>query len=124
MNNEPILLIVDDSEDLLEMYQDVLQLDGVKTVVANSGSKALEICINSSNVKFVISDCNMGEMSGMDLLKHLNTHFKSSMPPFYLLTGAFDISEETIKKEGGTGLVLKPFDLDEMLEKIKKEIKL
>jgi hypothetical protein len=41
-----------------------------------------------------------------------------------LLTGAFDISEETIRKEGGTGLVLKPFDLDEMLEKIKKEIKL
>lgn len=124
MNNEPILLIVDDSEDLLEMYQDILQVDGVKTVTANSGPKALEICKNSSNIKFIISDCNMGDMSGMDLLKHLSLYFKNNMPPFYLLTGAFDISEELIKKEGGTGLVLKPFDLDEMLEKIIKEIKL
>lgn len=121
--NEPILLLVDDSEELLEMYQEVLQIEGVKTLVANSGQKALEICKANENVKAIISDCNMGEMSGVELLKILNKHYEV-MPIFYLLTGAFDISEESIIKDGGKGIILKPFDLDEILEKLKKEIQL
>jgi FixJ family two-component response regulator len=45
------------------------------------------------------------------------------MPVFYLLTGAFDINEEQIKKDGAAGLILKPFDLNEILRRIKKDIK-
>ena len=123
MSNDPIILIVDDDTDLLDMYKDVLQLDGVKTITVNSGKLAIEYCKNNTNIQVVISDAHMGEMSGMELLKNLRGHYQT-MPVFYLLTGAFDIAEEEIKNEGGQGLILKPFDLDEILERIKKDIKL
>lgn len=118
----PILLIVDDNPDLLEMYEEVLRIEGVKTEIASSGAQALAICKGQDNVQVIISDSNMGEMSGMELLSNLRSYYET-MPVFYLFTGAFDVSEDEIQAAGGKGLILKPFDLDEILERIKKDIK-
>ncbi len=123
MNIVPILLIVDDNQDLLDMYVEIFQIPGVKTVSFDSGAGALHFCQNNPGVQVIISDSNMGEMSGMDLLSNLRSYYQT-MPVFYLFTGAFDISEEEVQKAGGRGLILKPFDLDEILERIKKDIKL
>ncbi len=123
MNNSPILVIIDDDSDLLDMYQEVLQIEGVQTVSFTSGKEALEFCQSGANVQAIISDAHMGEMSGMELLLKLKEHYQT-LPVFYLLTGAFDIPEEEVKNSGGSGLILKPFDLDEILERIKKDIKL
>lgn len=120
--SEPILLIVDDNPDLLEMYEEVLKIEGVRTIVADSGAKALEICKNYGNIQVIISDSNMGEMSGMELLSNLRSYYQTT-PVFYLFTGAYDVSEDEIRAAGGKGLILKPFDLDEILERIKKDIK-
>ena len=115
MKNSPIILIVDDDSDLLDMYQEVIVVEGVTTLSVNSGREALEYCQKNPNVQVVISDAHMGEMSGMELLKGLKGQYET-LPVFYLLTGAFDIPEEEIIKEGGRGLILKPFDLDEILD--------
>ncbi len=124
MNNRtPILLLVDDNLDLLEMYEEVLQVDGVKTMTASSGKLALEICQNHPNVQVIVSDCNMGEMSGIQLLSLIRNILKP-MPAFYLLTGSLEMSEENIIASGGKGLILKPFDLSEVLELIKGDFKL
>lgn len=117
----PIILIVDDDTDLLDMYQEMIQVDGVETLTASSGEKALEICQSTPNVQVIISDANMGEVSGLELLANLKAHYQT-MPVFYLLTGAFDINEDEIKKAGASGLILKPFDLNEILGRIKKDI--
>jgi DNA-binding response OmpR family regulator len=118
----PIILIVDDDPDLLEMYQEAFQFEGVQTHTALSGQYALEYCKNNPGVQVIISDANMGEMSGMELLLNLKKHYQT-MPVFYLLTGAFDICEDELKRAGATGLILKPFDLNEILGRIKKDIK-
>lgn len=120
MNTRPVLLIVDDNRDLLDMYQEILQIPGVETVAVDSGDSALEYCKANPNVQVIISDSNMGEMSGMELLSNLRSYYQT-MPVFYLFTGAFDINEDQIKAAGGHGLILKPFDLDEILERIKKD---
>lgn len=123
MSITPILLIVDDNQDLLEMYQEVLRLPGVKTVALDSGERALEYCKTHEGVSVIICDSNMGEMSGLDLLSNLRSYYQT-MPVFYLFTGAFDVNEAQVLKAGGHGLILKPFDLDEILERIKKDIKI
>lgn len=115
------ILIVDDDPDLLDMYQEVVRIDGAITLTANSGLEAIDLCKKHPGIKVIVSDSNMGAMSGMELLKHLRSYYEK-MPSFYLLTGAFDVSEEEVTKEGGKGLVLKPFDLDEILERMKRDI--
>jgi DNA-binding NtrC family response regulator len=126
MNKDPeqiCILIVDDDPDLLEMYKGVVAIDGVKTLTAKSGREAMDICKNNPGIRVIVSDSNMGEMSGMELLKYLIGYYQT-MPVFYLLTGAFDISEDEVKKAGGAGLFPKPFDLDDFLERMKKDINL
>lgn len=122
MKTEPIILIVDDDPDLLDMYQEVIVLEGVKTMTALSPKQAIECCKNNPGIQVIISDAHMGDVSGMDLLKSLKDYYET-IPVFYLLTGAFDINEADIIKNGARGLILKPFDLNEILERIKKDIK-
>lgn len=115
------ILIVDDDLELLDMYLEVVAIDGVKILTAGSGAEAINLCKTNPGIRIIVSDSNMGEMSGMELLAHLRSYYLT-MPVFYLLTGAFDISEDEVKKAGGTGLVLKPFDLEEILARMKKDI--
>ena len=121
MSITPILLIVDDNRDLLEMYEEILQIPGMRTVALDSGIEALEFCKENPEVKAIISDSNMLEMTGMELLSNLRSYYET-MPVFYLFTGAFDVDEKDVIALGGTGLILKPFDLDEILERIKKDM--
>lgn len=121
-NSAPIILIVDDDPDLLDMYQEVIQIEGVQTMTALSPKLAIECCKNNPGIQVIISDAHMGDISGMDLLRNLKEYYQT-IPVFYLLTGAFDIDEAQIIKDGGRGLILKPFDLNEILERIKKDIK-
>lgn len=101
-NSRPIILIVDDDPDLLDMYQEVIQIDGVVTMTAQSPKLAIEYCKNNPGIQVIISDANMGEVSGMDLLRNLKEYYQT-VPVFYLLTGAFDIDEAEIVKDGGRG---------------------
>ncbi len=117
-----LVLIVDDEKDLVEMYQDFLESEGIKTIAANSGEEALKIFNEGKEISLVVSDSHMGKMSGMDLFNKLKETNKP-MPLFYLSTGDMNKSESELKKVGINRLILKPFDLDELLQKIKEDLK-
>jgi len=85
--------------------------------LASSAEEALDLYkLNINEIDVIISDHRMGEMSGADLLKQVLAIKSSKMPLFYLLTGDFDISEEQFCKDGGTGIISKPYDVDEAIE--------
>ncbi len=118
----PKILLVDDDADLLDMYEESIQIEGVQVLKAESVKVAIEHCKNHANIQVILSDNHMKGMTGMEFLINLKNQYET-IPVFYLLTGSFDISEEDIISKGGGGLILKPFDLDEILERIKKDIK-
>lgn len=119
----PKILLVDDDLDLLDLYEDALKSKEFIILRANSGENALEIYKKNENVQIVISDSKMAGMTGMELLLNLNPSKNMGRPLFYLATGSNDFSEDEVIKVGGKGLLLKPFDLEEISEKIKKEMK-
>jgi len=117
------ILFVDDEKDLLEMYQEFLDSEGFNVLTASSAEEGIVKVKENPEIKLVISDANMGGMSGIEFLKVLRQDYKES-PLFYLSTGDVNQSEEEILKLGGNRLVIKPFDLDEILTKIKIDLKL
>lgn len=121
MTSNYSLLIVDDEVDLLEMYKDYLESEGFNVVSANSGEEALEIYKSNDLIKLVISDSHMGKMSGLDLLGHMKDLNKSA-PIFYLSTGDVNKNEKELKVLGVSRLILKPFDLDELISLIKTDL--
>lgn len=125
MKNEIIpILIVDDENELLEIYREFFEINGFKVLTASSAIIGLEIYKHNLDIRLVIADSNLGTSStGIDFLNALTSIYQK-MPVFYLATGEIELAEEYIKSLGEHGLVLKPFDLDEILIRIKKDLKL
>lgn len=122
MSSSKYILIVDDDQDLLEMYDELFKMEGFEILTARSAANAIEICKKHKDIQVIISDSNMPEMSGMELLINLRSYYKT-MPVFYLLTGGMEMEEDELKKNGGHALILKPFDLDEIMRRIINDLK-
>ncbi|UCG27683.1 MAG: response regulator [Bacteroidales bacterium] len=73
-NNKTILL-VDDSEDMLEVLRRNLSLKGYKTYSTQNVQAAIEI-LNTTEIDLVITDLKMPDVSGMELIKHIRANFK------------------------------------------------
>lgn len=115
------VLIIDDEEDLLELMEDSFDLENFKVLTATNGSMAIEI-LKKNEVDVIISDENMPGVSGYDILRHLAAKVKKP-PMFYFSTGDIDANEVKMKQDGASGLFMKPFDTDDVIIKIKNEIK-
>lgn len=112
---------MDDEPELLEMYQEFFEMAGFKPIVVDSAKEGLIAFENNKDIRLIISDCHMKDMSGIEFLKTLKSTYQN-IPHFYLATGDIDETNDSIKMLGGAGILLKPFDLDEILSRIKKDL--
>ncbi|MEM7257891.1 MAG: diguanylate cyclase [Pseudomonadota bacterium] len=63
-------LIVDDDRAVLSVLENLLSTDGMEVVTANSAEQALQLFTEQS-FDVIVTDVQMGEMSGFDLLKRI-----------------------------------------------------
>lgn len=117
------ILIVDDELYLLEIYQELFEEQNFKVFTASSASAGLEIYAKNLDIRLIISDHQMKNMTGLEFMQKLKSTY-SAVPVFYLITGNTEESESKIKELGVHSLVLKPFDVDEIIMKIKKDLNL
>ncbi len=116
-NSNYTILIVEDEEDLLEICEDTFEMECFKVVVARDGEEGLELFL-SRDIDLILSDSKMPKMGGIELLNKIGKSHKNT-PPFFLLTGDVSLSEDELIKKGAKGLILKPFDLDEIVKKVE-----
>ena len=81
---KPLLLIVDDNEEILEFLADDLS-ERYTTIKAFDGEQALQI-LREEAVQLVISDVMMPVIDGFELCKIIKTTFDFSHIPVILLT--------------------------------------
>ena len=109
------LLLVDDEERFLETTQKLLEKKGIHTLTALSGEAALEsIRVNRPHV--VILDVKMPGMDGIATLKAVKR--EHPMTEVIMLTGHATV-ESAIEglKSGARDYLMKPADLEEILQK-------
>ena len=71
-SNPPIVLIVKDDQQVLDLLVDLLEPEGYKIFTANSARRALEITA-TLRADLIISDVVMPEMNGLELCQQLKT---------------------------------------------------
>ncbi len=120
MNPVCTILIVDDENDLLEMYKDFFEMENFKVFTASNGSAGLEILKVHSEIEVIISDSHMPGMTGLQFLGKVRELTK--IPKFYLATGDLNQNQDEIVKLEGTGMILKPFDVEVVIAKILEEL--
>ncbi|WP_346993784.1 sigma-54-dependent transcriptional regulator [Alteromonas gracilis] len=101
------ILIVEDDAGLREALLDTLLLGDYNVVDADSAEAALMV-LSSRHVDLVVSDIQMGEMSGLTLLKSIKSKFPN-MP--VLLMTAYATIDDAVQamRDGATDYLSKPF---------------
>ncbi|MEH6578089.1 MAG: sigma-54 dependent transcriptional regulator [Amphritea sp.] len=112
------ILVVEDDASLREALVDTLELAGFEYLEAESAEVALEILAQHS-VDMVISDVNMGEMDGHQLLAQI----QQSQPclPVMLITAYGQVNKAVDAiRNGAVDYLMKPFAPDALIEVVKR----
>jgi DNA-binding NtrC family response regulator len=112
------ILIAEDEEITLKHLTNALQKEGYLTVGTQNGLDALQK-IEGDRFDLLISDIKMPGLTGLELLE--KTREKQIDVEVIIITGFGSIGSvvEAMKK-GAYDYVTKPFDLDELLLKVRK----
>ena len=70
------ILVVDDSEDMLEVLRRNLTLKGYKTYTVSSVEEAIKM-LDGTPIDLVITDLKMPGVGGLELIKHVRANFKN-----------------------------------------------
>jgi len=120
-NPNMTILVVDDFATMRRIITNVLKQLGFENILeAEDGSKALQV-LETEKVDFVITDWNMPEMSGLDLLKAIRASEDKKDIPVLMVTA--ERMQENIMKAAQAGVnnyIVKPFDAKTLSDKINK----
>jgi two-component system response regulator HydG len=112
MMNKPTVLVVDDVPDMLELLRRNLKEMGTNPFAANNVVDAIGV-LENGQVDLVITDLNMPEVGGMQLIKYMSQHFPSI--PILVITGYPDVSDAVeVMKLGALEYLIKPFTYEEL----------
>jgi two-component system chemotaxis response regulator CheY len=114
------ILAVDDSASMRQMVSFTLQQAGHQVLEAIDGVKALELA-KTGPVDLVLSDVNMPNMSGLELVKELRALPDYRFTPILILTTESGTDKKSEgKAAGATGWIVKPFNPDQLLATVAK----
>jgi two-component system chemotaxis response regulator CheY len=117
------LLIVDDSASMRQMVSFTLKDAGYDVIAATNGKDALTK-LDGAKISMVITDLNMPEMDGIELIKQLRAKAGFKFTPIIMLTTESQDSKKMAGKQAGaSGWIVKPFKPDQLLDTVKKFVK-
>ena len=120
-DNKMNILVVDDFETMRRMIRDILKQLGYENIhEAENGADALGV-LKKEKIQFIISDWNMPQMSGIELLKTVRATEEWKDLPFLMIT-AESQKEKIIEavKYKVSNYIIKPFTPEALMEKINK----
>ncbi|MFA6012375.1 MAG: response regulator [Desulfobacteraceae bacterium] len=124
LNGKPVILVVDDTPQNIELLEAHLVPQGYDIVKAASGEEALEI-LSGNQIDLILLDAMMPNMSGFDVLEKLRSDKKTQLIPVVMIT-VLNQTDDRIKaiEAGCDDFISKPFDKHELLVRVKSLLKI
>lgn len=115
------ILVVDDEQTIRDALKMVLEEEGYQTQTAADGKEALDL-VNEVDFDIVITDLKMPEIDGMTLTRQCQQICPQTSVIIITAHGSLESAIEALRI-GAYDYILKPFDFDDVLYKIKRLIK-
>ena len=112
------ILVVEDDPNLREAIVDSLMLKGHQVQECANGADAVKV-ITQSALDIVLTDINMPEMDGLQLLAYVKKH--QPWLPIVLMTAYGDVGQAVKAMQlGANDYLMKPFEVQELLTVLNK----
>jgi adenylate cyclase len=119
------ILMVDDEPDLdfliQQRFRNEIKVGVFQFSFARNGEAAKQILAEHSDIRLLITDLNMPEMNGIQLLIYVKKHHPTIN---LMVTSAYSDSTNTLfaKSAGATDFLCKPLDLNELEKKFNAHL--
>jgi two-component system chemotaxis response regulator CheY len=115
------ILIVDDSKTIRQQVSFTLSKGGFEVVEAEDGALGLSLLRANLDVALVISDVNMPNMNGIEMVQEIAKDQTVNKIPVIMLTteGSTELIQKA-KEAGAKGWLVKPFKPDQLLAAVSK----
>jgi DNA-binding response OmpR family regulator len=117
MSAKPIILVVDDDPPILVLMRTLLREFGFEPVTASSGEQAL-VEAREHRPSVILIDKNMPGMTGDDAIRALRGQPALDRLLILILSGQ-PVSAAELAELGADGAVLKPFDLEDLIGRLR-----
>ena len=118
------ILVVDDSEDNLDLLKLVLARNKYNVEVERGGKGALEH-VHSSKPDLILLDIHMPDMSGFEVCQELKDDIRTASIPIIFISALDDVSEKLKAfSMGGVDYISKPFHSEEILARVQTHLTL
>ncbi len=112
------ILVCDNEEDTVVLIESLLKGEGFEVVKAFSGEDALEVW-EREKPDLILLDIMMPGLSGWDVYWKIRKKDKEQKVIFISVLEVLDERKENLKKEGVTDYILKPFNTDDLVKRVK-----
>ncbi len=113
------ILLVDDSETILQMEQMILAKEPYELLVARDGAEGVARALEC-NPDLILMDVVMPRMSGFEALSELRGNQQTSTVPVVMVTTQAEAeSIETGYASGCSDYIVKPIDSMELIAKVR-----
>ena len=116
------VLIVDDDKDTRELLAQILGLDGIRCMTAESGEVAWDLLNSSSSIGLLITDLRMAPSDGLELIRQVRESARAALPIIVMSGNAeapdvIDAMHLTV-----VDFLLKPIDSVKLAKMVKREL--
>lgn len=115
------ILAVDDDHDILEVLQFILEDSGYEVETLSDGRKLMST-IDEKHPDLILLDIMLGNMDGRELCSLVKKEIKTHNIPVILISASHDISASINKEGGPNDFIAKPFDINNLLNKIRNQL--
>ncbi|MBN1644044.1 MAG: response regulator [Dehalococcoidales bacterium] len=120
MLQRPLIMAVDDEQNILKLISINLALEGYRIITAPDGLSALAL-LDEYNPDLVILDIMMPGIDGIEVVKRIRQ--KSSVP-IIMLTGKDDINSlNQALERGADDYITKPFNIHVLMARVRAKIR-
>jgi two-component system cell cycle response regulator DivK len=114
------ILIVEDNELNMKLFNDLLQAHGYNTIQTMSGREAVTLA-RQHRPDLILMDIQLPEISGLEVTKVLKADTELRSIPVVAVTAfAMKGDEEKIREGGCEGYIAKPISVPSFLETIAR----
>jgi len=118
----PNVLVVDDQFTVRELQRSILETAGYRVQTARDGREALERILGDADIDMVLTDVQMPEMDGLELLTAIREQPEHASLPVVIVTSQGSDSDKRRGAEKGADayIVKDEFDQQALLETIDR----